>query len=212
MGLFKKKTRAEDPRPEPSVPEVAPTVPSPFPAPSTPSDSLVLRLPAQEFSPDSDLDGLFTAISDFSFLEVTGRIDFVQGEYPPEWHEPFQEALQLKRTGSFQRSGEILISLMTDSGKAYLGVYNSLYKVEASAGLIASAYQRLFGMTQRMPPEIAEYYQDHLERLTAAVPSEDALRDYLSAVCGNPNYYIHFDYPMAVERFNKVVEGYKDFM
>ena len=66
-------------------------------------------------------------------------------------------------------------------------------------------------MTQWMPPPLGEYLQDHLERLTSAIRSEAELRNYLSVVCGNPNYYIHFDYDAAVERFNKVVEEYRDF-
>ncbi len=101
---------------------------------------------------------------------------------------------------------------MTDSSTAYLDVYNCLYEVEASAGLIGSAYQRVFRMADIIPSPLDVYYREQLDRLTLVAGSKDELRDYLASICGNSNFYIHFDYEDALERFESTLNDYKDFM
>ena len=149
-----------------------------------------------------DLESIPKMIDKFTVAASNENWTITSNQYPSEWEPKIQEAVQLKRISRYIESIKIYIDLMENSKTIYSGIMYFLYKVVACSGYLIDAFlvlnngQRAYRVKNNKLNSFgdASGFIDHLEKLKTALRSENALKNYLTSISGNPNYKLPRSY------------------
>lgn len=133
---------------------------------------------------------LFELLSRFSFFELASPLVFAAA--PASWQGVIEESESCLQQGNYLRAAQTLTTRMEEDGKVYAQLADMLFMIEACAGLIRPAVQRVNNMIRRAESageaRVAAQYEYMLARFTDSFESESALKGYLSEASGNYEY------------------------
>ena len=106
------------------------------------------------------------------------------------------EAVIFKRKGMYQKALEIYLRIIKTEQVAHTGVLNGLFKVLACAGYMKQAKKILhigniaikYDNKISNPFNLPNNFEDHYNKLDAAIKNEQILLLYLKSISGNQNY------------------------
>lgn len=171
------------------------------------------------YHPDDDFDELKALVSTFlgEFAWISGTLATSSKETPRQWGDRLQQAIELKRRGSFLQSARIYVDVSRSSGVVHTDALLGLYKTVATAGHLVGGLQVLHNGDRiyRENPDplavaagIESSFADHRARLLAATRSPLLLEDYLRSIAGNPGYYMPRDYATMVAELKAHIEWF----
>lgn len=138
-------------------------------------------------------------------MSLTKKLPITPENYPDSIEDLFQVAIARKRTGDYNGSLDIYMTIFNRLGKIHTGMLNGAFKTIAAAGYVKESYILLekgnIAMRRPNPFGMKNGFQDHMERIDYAIESERELYNYLKSISGNVNYRMPRDYKSIYDEF-----------
>ena len=136
-----------------------------------------------------------------NFIELLYMIETLpktSDPYPSYIEPAFQDAISFKRSGLYELSFSVFKKILSSERIVYTGLLNGIFKVAAAAGYLG-ATRRLLNIGNRAmrgvySPLGMNNFEDHMNRLAAAIDDRDDLFEYIKSISGNPNYSFPYSY------------------